>query len=435
MIVRKKTHNTYQIKLQSVPESTEALNNPGCGWYQMYTLHVEEIPDLQALQWCMEGRLVQVLFHIGAFRDRSFDDSALSHMEAVLSYLQEGKKDVILRIVYDNEGKGMEKEPGMFSRVLSHIDEFGPLLRKYRKSIYIYQGLLVGSWGEMHSSKFLGKDQLCRIHDKLREYLGADTYIALRRPMYYRRLQKVISSGDRVGLYDDGMFGSQTHLGTFGLESREYVGWESPWNRKEEMAFIKELCCGVPNGGETVLPEDGTYPYSIEQTVQILQNLRVSYLNRHYHPEVLSIWRRLIWEKRDNWRGMNGKEYIGRHLGYRFRVIHIKSGTTPGEGQEKGLLLWIQIKNDGFSNCYEKLELFLQLRPKGEKDAAKWRKFPLEGDLCSLEAGKHMVFSVELPNQEGSLFLGMRRQKDGLAVRFANPSQNHLVPLGTITAR
>ena len=59
-----------------------------------------------------------------------------------------------------------------------------------------------------------------------------------------------------LGLFDDGIFGSTTHLGTFGTMMREAAGWEKPWSRKEELEFIEQISRDFPCGGEAIAEAD-----------------------------------------------------------------------------------------------------------------------------------------------------------------------------------
>lgn len=72
---------------------------------------------------------------------------------------------MILRIIYDDEGKGMEHEPAGLSQIQSHMDQLGSIIYKYAAHIYTTQGLFIGSWGEMHTSKFCDRQSLCRLID------------------------------------------------------------------------------------------------------------------------------------------------------------------------------------------------------------------------------------------------------------------------------
>lgn len=49
---------------------------------------------------------------------------------------------MILRPVYDREGKGRECEPDSFEQVLEHLQQIGGLLRDMQHSVFIFQGCL-----------------------------------------------------------------------------------------------------------------------------------------------------------------------------------------------------------------------------------------------------------------------------------------------------
>ncbi len=433
----KNSRSSYRLKPQNPVETVDDLHNPGCGWYQMYKLRVEERPDPVALSYCMRGTLVQLFIRIGAYRDKPLDEEALSHIREAFELLKDAKKDVILRIAYDDEGKGLESEPDMFAKVLAHVDQLMPVLQQYADCIQVFQGLYIGSWGEMHSSKFLTKPQLTQLFDKTRACLGEQVPIVFRRPMYCRRLSKEDEIRKGMGIFDDGLFGSEINLGTFGTESRKYMGWESPWNREEETAYIQRLCEYAPNGGESVWGDYKYYPHTLEKTVSMLSELRISYLNYNYHPDILAEWERMTWEGRGSWKGMDGKSYIGRHLGYRFRITQIRQ-KHPDSRQDAvveagNLYLQIQIVNDGFAHCCEPIECMVQLRPRGSTDPAEYEEYSTSGGLQHLAPGGRMELTARLPFHPGQLYLGMRRVKDGAAVRFANKSEGRWVPLGQIT--
>ena len=68
---------------------------------------------------------------------------------------------MILRVCYDTEGKGMEREPQRIFVVQRHMQALGSLAERYADAILTVQGVFVGSWGEMHTSRFLRPDQIC----------------------------------------------------------------------------------------------------------------------------------------------------------------------------------------------------------------------------------------------------------------------------------
>ena len=58
---------------------------------------------------------------------------------------------MILRVCYDTEGKGMEREPQRIFVVQRHMQALGSLAERYADAILTVQGVFVGSWGEMHT--------------------------------------------------------------------------------------------------------------------------------------------------------------------------------------------------------------------------------------------------------------------------------------------
>ncbi len=455
---------SHKLKLKQPTESVHELHNPGCGWYRMYRLRLEERVAEERLRYCMTEPLVMLFVHIGAYRDRVIDGEALSHLREAFDILREAGKDVILRIAYDDVGKGMESEPDRFAKVLSHIGQLAPVLREYSSMIQVFQGLMVGSWGEMHDSRYLGKGQLTELYDALHIALGEEVPIALRRPVYCRRI------GREAGIFNDGIIGSESDLGTFGELPREQVGWEGAWSRKEETAYMQQLAWMAPCGGETVWGDYLEYPYTAEQTVRMLSDLRISYLNRDYHPQILTQWQRMIGFGRGLWKGMDLRSYIGRHLGYRFRVtrvreissIHYGEGMIPNVRDKSDVpqagklpiaplkracfLLAVTVMNDGFARCYDALEVCVELQPEGQsqrnpflRDAGseaqpeQARLFPASGVLEALAPGKSIELLFRIPkNVTGRLYLCARRKKDGQTIRFANEGGDARVVLGEI---
>ena len=103
------------------------------------------------LIWCLhaEESIAFVLLDIGSYRDRTLDETALEHLEQILGFFLEQQKDVILRPVYDREGKGKEREPENLSLVTGHLKQIAEALKRMPNSVFAVQGTLIGNWGEM----------------------------------------------------------------------------------------------------------------------------------------------------------------------------------------------------------------------------------------------------------------------------------------------
>ena len=96
-----------------------------------------------------------------SFRACEIPKEALLHIGQILEFFRRNGKEMILRFVYDNEGKGMEREPLTVSMVKRHMEQIGGAIRPYMEDILVLQGIFVGNWGEMHGSKLATPLQKC----------------------------------------------------------------------------------------------------------------------------------------------------------------------------------------------------------------------------------------------------------------------------------
>ena len=359
-------------------ESVEELHNPKTGWYQLHTYLLSEPFDASEEIWALdkEQRLVLVIIHLGNGKNEDLSGEELEKIGQILDFFAVQKKDIILRFVYDTVGRGMEHEPNRFSQVSRHMEQLGEILSRFREKIYIYQGVLLGSWGEMHTSKFLSNEKIRTLMKIIEKSVGEDVFRAVRRPVDIRLLGGA-GSEKRSGLtcFDDAVFGSSTHLGTFG----EGDGSDPsvPWNREKELEFLAGIGERVPVGGEAVCPGDGNFrSLSLAQMVGELRQMHMSYLNCRHDRKLLDYWQQCEWQENGVWDKMNGYDYIGRHLGYRFCV---RSCAVRRE-KEKWTMT-VKIENTGFSPVYEELGVILvHERSGGEKEQrtlrwnpGKWR--------------------------------------------------------------
>jgi hypothetical protein len=391
----------------SLREYAQKRANPGCGWYQIHSFALDEEPDLEQLKWCISDTdsLALVVFSIGAYKERALDEYALTRMRKVLGFFSSAGKDVIVRIVYDTEGKGMEHEPDFSSEVAAHIRQLAPVLQEAGDIVRIWQGVLIGSWGEMHGSKFLTDRYLNVLMREAEAASAKETYLAVRRPDFWRSFhpgQEPSEYTGRWGLYDDAILGSDTDLGTF-AEGEE----------AQELLFEQQLCTHVPHGGELLYPQ-GQMP-TLPEIMARLGIMHISYLNRIHDPKMIEYLKNVYWKEPDEWQGESGYDYIGAHLGCRFCI---RSVQFIREKKQKGRLE-IVIKNIGFASGYESIGLYLQICHF--EDLAEEIELPV--DLKELESGTCMSIVVPLEKTDGKLSLQARRLRDGKPYFFANKTE------------
>ena len=430
-------------------ESTRALKNPGCGWYHIYTFDLSKENFLYID--CEEEELVLLLIDIHGFRGcEQIPKEALEYFSSILTFFEQHDKGIILRIVYDTKGRGMENEPSSIKIVKSHMKQLGSIICEHMSKkeslpgkILVHQGLFVGSWGEMHGSKFLSEARIKELSDTFLEATKGSCPIAVRKPVQLRQLscQNTASSplqnasNTNFTLFNDAIFGSETDLGTYGTIQKSALPENSErektsWVREDELSwqqsFMQQSFCGgeVLGGMNNVSESSGNTDHSQRtldwnQVVADLAKMHVSYLNSIYSKEVLDDWKahRIMW----NGKEISEYDYIGRHMGYRFTVTHVKISKN---------VITLTIKNTGFANLCEEAVCRLILTENNENIKA----FEIKSDPRTWNSGTDTV--IESPilqevwtqqSQQTKIFLQLIRKRDGRIIEWANKEYDHKV--------
>ncbi len=408
----------WSFQKADLHESTRQLHNPSRGWYRIYTFEVEKEPDFQPMLWCdLEGdSLVMVILNIGAYKEKELDAVALENMHRILQFFVKKQYEIILRVTYDHEGKALEREPFFFDTVKKHLHQLIPVINEFAEYIFVYQGMLIGNWGEMHTSRFLHPMKLKELSGILKSELDDRIFTAVRRPSCWRLLHPD-NITDNMGLFDDAIFGSENHLGTFGVLPRGNAAWDALWCKSDELAFEEELCEKVPNGGEALCGEQYLSNETPGSTVDTLRKMHITYLNKEYDKSLLGIWKAWKWDGAGVWNGRNLYDYIESHLGYRFLVKDIE--ITSGNKNEGMLKLEISIENVGFANFYHEAEVVLE-----RVDADGNRTF--QNLDCKVQAWNsekvHKIYG-SIPKESCKLYLAIRRAADKQIIWLANRAE------------
>ena len=442
-------------------ESTRALKNPGCGWYHIYTFDLSKESFLYID--CEEEELVLLLIDIHAFRGcEQIPKEALEWFSSILTFFEQHDKGIILRIVYDTKGRGMENEPSSIKIVKSHMKQLGSIICEHtseKKSlpgkILVHQGLFVGSWGEMHGSKFLSEARMKELSDTFLEATKGSCPIAVRKPVQLRQLScQKNESNTNFTLFNDAIFGSETDLGTYGTIRKSALPEngdkeKTPWAREDELTWQKtklqqSFCGGEVLGGMNTLSESSgntdhpTKTLDWQQVVADLAKMHVSYLNSIYSKEVLDDWKaqRIMW----NGKEISEYDYIGRHMGYRFTVTHVKISCVSPEkkkqtqsdtnSQISSSIVTLTIKNTGFANLCEEAVCRLILAENNENIKA----FEIKSDPCTWNSITDTVIECCIPqviwqqqSKQTKLFLQLIRKRDGRIIEWANEEYDHKV--------
>lgn len=415
-------------------ESTSELSNPARGWYQIHTFLAEQEPDFEELRWCLypKDTLAFLLIDIGYFWDRNLEQEVLDRICRIFSFFSERSYGCIVRVVYDHEGKASLREPSLFSQVESHLEQIGKLVKQFTDTIYVFQGMLVGNWGEMHSSRFLSEARLKKMAEILRRSRGEETYLAVRRPIYWRMLheeqkRKGVTAADDMGIFDDGIFGSESHLGTFGTESRKDAAWNEPWKRDDELSFETEIGMAAPNGGEVVYSPAYLQELTPEIVLDILGRMQVTYLNRAHDTRMLEVWKEWKYPGTGVWKEKSFYDYVSAHLGYRFLVR--KAYIVP-KRKHRIYHVEVEVENTGFAGYYQEAEIRLEYTDSSGADSSE----VLETRMKGWKSQEHRTLACTIEAGNVRLYVTARRKKDGAIIRFGNVSDEQgRVFLGEIT--
>lgn len=399
----------WSFQKETLKEYDKDLKNPGRGWYRIFTFDVEDPFPEEDWKWSLSNReqLVLLLVDIGQYSHRRITEDALVNIKAAFDFFNKNEKELIIRFTYDTNGEASLNEPSEVKRILEHMEQLAPLVNEYKDYIYCLQGLFVGNWGEMHGSEYASDRVLKKLWRQWDSLISKDVFIAVRTPAQWRLLSgKNPNNKCRLGLFNDGMLGSETDLGTYKKEDVQ-----------KELDFQNKLSKRIATGGEVI---GGSKLSEAASAIERFKYIQVSYLNSVYDDRALSTWRM------SKYKEMSAFDYIGMHLGYRFVI------TKSAYEYKKGPCLKITIKNTGFARIYEECQLKLVFIDSKKKK----NEIPIETDIRNWEPGKKYRISVNfgdtLTDSQYSLYLKANRKKDDRNIYFANETKRDAVFLGNL---
>ena len=416
-------------------ESAGYLANMERGFYNMRGVSISDTDPVgdEIFESIRNDRAEETLellqVHLGDYRDREVSASGMEQIRRTFEAYQDRRVGLIVRFLYDWEGKGAESDPSSLSVVLRHMEQMGEILEEFEDQIYIVQGVFVGSWAEMHGSRYLTGENYLTLIRKMQETVPKSVYLAVRTPAYWRTAAGTAeplaeeeawnpsSLSSRLSLFNDGILGNWLDCGTYGDVERENAGRLSDrWVREDELEFQNRLNLYVPNGGEAVIENSLNDFENADETFGVMH---ISYLNRGHDVQVLEKWKNSVYRHAGSvYDGMSGYDYIERHLGYRF-VIRDVSVQGRGWSRETGQIT-VEIENVGYSGRYTpcRVEVSVQHEESGrlqvltaDTDVRDWR--PGEKTSFSVQADLHGTGTYRVS-------LNVTGEKDGCSVRFAN---------------
>lgn len=376
-------HEYYTVSYQpeNYAPSDRQLNNPYRGWYHIYGYALSDtqplnMEDIQKTIAKDKNQLVLLEINLRNYPDRGISPAGISQLDSLLLAWKDAGRQLILRFLYDWNGKARESEPKDISVIKHHMEQTAEVINRYKGCIYLMQGIYVGNCGEMNNSDYMSRENMCELANCLASVVDPSIFLSVRTPEHYRIINQTNEplpaedafSGTvsaRMGFFNDGMLGSESDLGTYGdspfAPASDFTG---KGTRSEEIDFQNRLCDYVPNGGEAVL--DNAYN-DFPNAIKDLRAMHVSYLDCGYDLAVLDKWRNSSYhaaedpERADGmdnrsdseagcFEGMDGLSYIGAHLGYRYAIV--SSRCTFDIFRNTSATLSVTMENNGFSVSY-----------------------------------------------------------------------------------
>lgn len=276
------------------------------------------------------------------------------------------------------------------ARVLAHIKQLAPVLKRNSDVIAVVQAGFIGAWGEWyytdHFSALLGAPTAADWANRralvyaLLEALPENRAVQLRTPQIKFKVTESTTalteeeafSGTaeaRLGYHNDCFLASANDVGTYTS------------NMEAEKAFLEQETKYVPMGGETcgVSVPLSECPNALAQ----MERFHWSYLNIGYHPEVLK-----------SWRDAGCMPEVQNKLGYRYRLAtsSLQQSSKPGGAVKVS----IKMLNEGWANVYNPRLVELVLR---EKTSGKVYVLPVQEEprLWSLSDTINIELTAGLP--------------------------------------
>lgn len=396
-------------------ESTKPLQNPYCGFYRIigYTLSDDcVLPDNLARQInSYTNPLVLLEINLKNYRNGEISEKALSQLNGILSHWAQSPNGtkLILRFLYDWNGVAAATEPYSLNTVLTHMEQISTAVNRRSDCIYIMQGVFIGNWGEMHNSRFSDENSVKTLIQRLNDVIDPKIFLSVRTPAQWRSLKGTLrpSLSARLGLFNDGILGSESDLGT-------YV------NRNKELEFQNDLCRYVPNGGEVVFNHNLS---ELKTSVSALGTMHVSYLNEDYDSRVYEKWKDCVWTGNDAFNGCNGYDYIKAHLGYRYLIDSCKIKKSGFIWRQYTLCL--TLKNCGFSNALKPQKAAVTII---NTNTEKCVQIPVDADLTTLFSENKNNFTVTLPVRklergEYQIYFSVTDETSGRQILFGNKNE------------
>lgn len=440
-------HAELRTRTVEFTESTKELNNPERGFYHIYGFRINEYGDYeQQVKEKIDNdediRLCMVQINLQDYSNGDISETGLKHIEELFCALEKIDKKYIVRFLYDWNGENMLYEPKSIDIILRHMEQIGPIIDKYQHKIYTMQGVFTGNCGEMNTTRYSSQEDLNILIEQLISHTKDTIYLSVRTPSQWRMSLEAEELTDleavdglRVGLFNDAIMGNEGDYGTYWTGGSCQGKLYGMRDRASELEFQSELCRYVPNGGEVIVEN---HLNDFENAKDTLRKMRISYLNIDYDKNVLEKWAESKVVDQGIYNGMNGLDYIERHMGYRFLIDEAKMDYDIIKDE---LSIDITLKNVGFAPIYHDKKLILTVCDK-EGNIVHCSEY--EQDIRTLYGGTDMNDELELiqrisvfgwDSEKYEIYFRIQDEKSKEIIQLANEQtlETYGYKIGTVT--
>jgi len=406
---------------------------------------------LDALRYAPYGlTLVQAYCYLDDFLQGPISAEKIALLEKSLAAFRRHGLKAVLRFAYERDTK--KRGGPTVERILGHIRQLGPVLRRNADVIFVLQAGFVGAWGEWHSSTHgIERDHaaLARIVAAILQELPRNRMTQVRVPKYKRWVLglppfsgpvKVTAAtahtgtpAARIGFHDDGFLAGRTDGGTWpeapyfagpGNPEFDSMTEESPYVAVDGELFWSDLG-GVVDGLRAIkrlrlhhytsfslahsYSERQGKPYSIDRWIQT--PLTIEEVRR----EKLPVSDGYFEDGSGRAVPRTVFEYIRDHLGYRIELLKAE---LPQEIRRQGeFTVKIDLVNRGFSTFHNPRPVYVTLVsaegavfpfPVPGADPRKWQPFkPGDKDYTPLVHRLHLKATLPEDAAPGDYMIGL----------------------------
>ncbi len=328
-----------------IADDLREITNPERGLYQHYqTVGTQSPLSLPSVQNMRNNGMTLMLrlYYLDSFRTQPLSQAELNMISNDFDIMRQAGVKSVLRFAYNS---AIGDDDAAIGVVLNHMDQLAPIIGANSDVIATAQAGFAGSWGEWHSStnNLTSPVNGGLIVDKWMDILPSDRTIQMRTPAQKWMIvgdTNALTAGEaftgtdrsRIGHHNDCFLASGSDFGTYS-------------NPTAEKAWLNLETQYVPMGGETcaVSSRSGSATARVE-----MEQLRFSYLNSGYHPDVLA-----------GWEADGFMDEVKRKLGYRFALESIDYDPAALAGGQ--LSVSIDLVNTGWASPYNPRDVVLTL--------------------------------------------------------------------------